>query len=64
MKCLPNRGNIGIFNRSYYEETLVVRVHPEFLSRQKVPPSLVTNRIWDERLEILRFGYGGTRPLG
>jgi PPK2 family polyphosphate:nucleotide phosphotransferase len=51
MKCLPNRGKIGIFNRSYYEETLVVRVHPEFLARQKIPPSLVTKRIWAERFE-------------
>jgi PPK2 family polyphosphate:nucleotide phosphotransferase len=54
MKCLPNRGNIGIFNRSYYEETLVVRVHPEFLAKQKVPPSLVTKRIWDERFQDIR----------
>jgi PPK2 family polyphosphate:nucleotide phosphotransferase len=54
MKCLPNRGNIGIFNRSYYEETLVVRVHPEFLAKQKVPPSLVTNQIWDERFQDIR----------
>jgi len=54
MKCLPNRGHIGIFNRSYYEETLVVRVHPEFLAKQKVPPSLVTKRIWDERFEDIR----------
>ena len=38
MKCLPNRGDIGIFNRSYYEEVLVVRVHSEFLSKQKLPP--------------------------
>ena len=37
MKALPNRGEIGIFNRSYYEETLVVRVHPEFLAKQKLP---------------------------
>jgi PPK2 family polyphosphate:nucleotide phosphotransferase len=51
MKCLPNRGNIGIFNRSYYEETLVVRVHPEFLAKQKMPPSLVTKKIWAERFE-------------
>jgi PPK2 family polyphosphate:nucleotide phosphotransferase len=51
MKCLPNRGNIGIFNRSYYEETLVVRVHPEFLAKQKIPPSLVTKKIWAERFE-------------
>ena len=41
MKCLPERGRIGIFNRSYYEETLVVRVHPEFLAKQKLPPKLV-----------------------
>jgi PPK2 family polyphosphate:nucleotide phosphotransferase len=54
MKCLPNRGNIGIFNRSYYEETLVVRVHPEFLAKQKVPASLVTKHIWKERFEDIR----------
>src|SRR5262249_44104741 len=42
IKCLPNRGNIGIFNRSYYEEVLVVRVHPEFLTKQKIPPALLT----------------------
>jgi PPK2 family polyphosphate:nucleotide phosphotransferase len=53
-KCLPNRGHIGIFNRSYYEETLVVRVHPEFLAKQKIPPELVTKRIWDERFEDIR----------
>ncbi|MGH8680474.1 MAG: polyphosphate kinase 2 family protein [Burkholderiales bacterium] len=47
--CLPNRGHIGIFNRSYYEEVLVVRVHPEFLAAQKLPPELVTRRIWEER---------------
>jgi polyphosphate kinase 2 (PPK2 family) len=41
MKCLPNRGHIGIFNRSYYEEVLVVRVHPEFLAKQKLPAKLV-----------------------
>ena len=51
LKCLPNRGHIGIFNRSYYEETLVVRVHPEFLEKQKVPPQLITKRIWEERFE-------------
>jgi PPK2 family polyphosphate:nucleotide phosphotransferase len=50
-KCLPERGRIGIFNRSYYEETLVVRVHPEFLGRQKLPPELITPRIWRERFE-------------
>jgi PPK2 family polyphosphate:nucleotide phosphotransferase len=53
-KCLPNRGHIGIFNRSYYEETLVVRVHPEFLAKQKIPPELVTKHIWDERFEDIR----------
>ena len=50
-KCLPERGRIGVFNRSYYEETLVVRVHPEFLTAQKLPPSLVTKNIWKERFE-------------
>src|SRR5215218_1207719 len=49
MKCLPNRGNIGIFNRSYYEETLVVRVHPEFLQKQKLPPKLISKDIWKDR---------------
>jgi PPK2 family polyphosphate:nucleotide phosphotransferase len=50
-KSLPERGRIGIFNRSYYEEVLVVRVHPEFLARQKLPPELVTGKIWKERYE-------------
>jgi PPK2 family polyphosphate:nucleotide phosphotransferase len=50
-KCLPERGRIGIFNRSYYEEVLVVRVHEELLRRQKLPAALVGKRIWDERLE-------------
>src|SRR5207244_8050612 len=54
MKCLPNRGRIGIFNRSYYEETLVVRVHPEFLAKQKLPPELVTKKIWKERFRDIR----------
>jgi PPK2 family polyphosphate:nucleotide phosphotransferase len=54
MKCLPNRGHIGIFNRSYYEETLVVRVHPEFLAKQKVPPSLITKNVWDDRFQDIR----------
>ncbi len=48
---LPERGRIGVFNRSYYEEVLVVRVHPEILARQKVPAHLVTERIWRERFE-------------
>ena len=50
-KCLPERGRIGIFNRSYYEETLVVRVHPEYLGYQKLPAELITPRIWRERFE-------------
>ena len=54
MKCLPNRGHIGIFNRSYYEETLVVRVHPEFLAKQKIPDVRVTKHIWDERFQDIR----------
>ncbi|MFL6514041.1 MAG: polyphosphate kinase 2 family protein [Chthoniobacterales bacterium] len=51
MKVLPNRGEIGIFNRSYYEEVLVVRAHPEYLAKQKLPPELVTKNIWKERFE-------------
>ncbi|MCI0657488.1 MAG: polyphosphate kinase 2 family protein [Acidobacteria bacterium] len=54
MKCLPERGRIGIFNRSYYEETLVVRVHPEFLEKQKLPPELITKDIWEERFREIR----------
>ena len=50
-KALPERGRIGIFNRSYYEETLIVRVHPEILAHQKLPPKLITTRIWKERFE-------------
>jgi PPK2 family polyphosphate:nucleotide phosphotransferase len=53
-KCLPNRGHIGIFNRSYYEETLVVRVHPEFLDKAKLPPSLITKDIWEDRFRDIR----------
>jgi PPK2 family polyphosphate:nucleotide phosphotransferase len=53
---LPERGRIGIFNRSYYEEVLVVRVHEQILKRQKIPPQLVGKRIWDERLaDIAHF---------
>jgi len=51
MKCLPERGRIGIFNRSYYEETTAVRVHPEFLRGQKLPKKLVTDKIWDQRFK-------------
>ena len=54
LKCLPERGRIGIFNRSYYEETLVVRVHPELLAKQKIPPQLVTKNIWEDRYEDIR----------
>lgn len=54
MKSLPERGRIGIFNRSYYEETLVVRVRPEFLEKQRLPPELVTRNIWTERFEDIR----------
>jgi PPK2 family polyphosphate:nucleotide phosphotransferase len=50
-RCLPERGRIGIFNRSYYEEVLVVRVHPDILAKQKMPGKLVTKRIWRERYE-------------
>jgi PPK2 family polyphosphate:nucleotide phosphotransferase len=50
-KCIPERGKIGIFNRSYYEEVLVVRVHPAFLKAQKLPDRLITKHIWDERYE-------------
>jgi len=54
LRCMPERGRIGIFNRSYYEEVLVVRVHPEFLQRQKLPDRLVTPDIWQERFEDIR----------
>jgi PPK2 family polyphosphate:nucleotide phosphotransferase len=48
---LPERGQIGVFNRSYYEEVLVVRVHPEILGAQRLPPAVVSKRIWQERFE-------------
>ncbi len=48
---LPERGDIGIFNRSHYEEVLVVRVHPGILESQKLPARLMTKRIWDERYD-------------
>ena len=51
MIALPQRGRIGIFNRSYYEECLVTRVHPEILAKEKLPPRLVTKNIWRERFE-------------
>jgi PPK2 family polyphosphate:nucleotide phosphotransferase len=54
LRNLPERGRIGIFNRSYYEEVLVVRVHPEYLQRQHLPKDLVTDRIWENRFEDIR----------
>ncbi len=61
-RCLPERGHIGIFNRSYYEEVLVVRVHPNILKSQKTPPSLVGKKIWEERFEDIRcFEHHMTR---
>jgi PPK2 family polyphosphate:nucleotide phosphotransferase len=50
-RCLPERGRIGIFNRSYYEEVLVVRVHPELLAAQQLPHPLVTKHIWGQRFD-------------
>jgi len=54
LKRLPERGRIGIFNRSYYEETLVVRVHQEILASQKIPEKLVTKHIWNERFQDIK----------
>jgi PPK2 family polyphosphate:nucleotide phosphotransferase len=54
IKNLPERGRIGIFNRSYYEETLIVRVHKEFLEKEKIPLDLITKDIWDERFQDIR----------
>jgi PPK2 family polyphosphate:nucleotide phosphotransferase len=54
VKALPERGRIGIFNRSYYEETIVVRVHPTFLAGQKLPKECVTKNIWDNRFQDIR----------
>jgi len=67
-KCLPQRGNIGVFNRSYYEETLVARVHPELLKAQSLPNNLVTEHIWEERFEDIcafekHMARSGTRIL-
>ncbi len=56
LKRLPERGKIGIFNRSYYEEVLIVRVHEEILKKQKIPQPLLGKRVWDERLaDIAHF---------
>ena len=54
LRHLPERGRIGIFNRSYYEDVLVARVHPEILQRTKLPPSLLTKDLWEERYEDIR----------
>lgn len=54
IKHMPERGRIGIFNRSYYEETLVVRVHKQILENQKLPSSLITKNIWNDRFEDIR----------
>lgn len=53
-RCLPERGRIGIFNRSYYEEVLVVRVHPEYLDVQKLPYPVDLDEIWEQRFESIR----------
>lgn len=53
-KCMPQRGRIGVFNRSYYEEVLAVRVHPEYLDRQKLPHRPSLEELWQERLESIR----------
>lgn len=53
VRALPGRGRIGIFNRSHYEEVLVVRVHPEILAHQRLPPELVGKKLWDQRLRAI-----------
>ena len=53
-KALPERGRIGIFNRSYYEEVLVTRVHPEILKNERIPPSLLGKNVWEQRYEDIR----------
>jgi PPK2 family polyphosphate:nucleotide phosphotransferase len=52
-RALPERGRIGIFNRSHYEDVLVVRVHPEILQSQHLPPELIGKRLWDQRFESI-----------
>ena len=54
VKALPERGHIGIFNRSHYEEVLVVRVHPEMLARQKLPAAVTDGSIWEHRFKDIR----------
>ena len=61
-RCLPQRGHFGIFNRSYYEEVLVVRVHPELLQKERIPAELVGKKIWKQRFEsIANFEHYLTR---
>src|SRR5215471_13591067 len=50
-RCLPERGRIGIFNRSYYEDVLIVKVHPEILEQQKLPPGKKGNKFWQDRYD-------------
>ena len=52
-RCLPERGRIGVFNRSYYEEVLVVKVHPEYLAKQCLPDSLTGKDLWEQRYESI-----------
>jgi len=64
-KCLPQRRHIGIFNRSYYEETLIVRVHQAVLRQERIPPTLIGKKIWKERFEDINaferyLGRNGT----
>ncbi len=66
--ALPARGRIGIFNRSYYEETIVVRVHPELLQKQRLPQKLITGDIWDQRFEDIGnferyLAHNGVMPI-
>jgi PPK2 family polyphosphate:nucleotide phosphotransferase len=53
-RCLPERGRIGVFNRSYYEEVLVVRVHPEYLKGQQLPSHVDLDSVWEDRYESVR----------
>ena len=62
-KSLPQRGRIGVFNRSYYEEVLVVRVHPEYLGGQKLPYKIELDELWEQRFESIRDHERVTAPL-
>jgi PPK2 family polyphosphate:nucleotide phosphotransferase len=53
-RCLPERGRIGVFNRSYYEEVLIVQVHPEILANQRLPDALLTKKLWNHRYDSIR----------